>query len=79
MYHVGELARPCPFPVTENGHGRVTEPKGDHFIGRNLGLIPYMIYDSKVYRYAIVSGNHVNHSKQRMRWNNFIVLSFIKT
>ena len=29
MYHVGERTRPCPFPVTGNGHGRVTEPKGD--------------------------------------------------
>ena len=24
MYPVGEGTRPCPFPVTGNGHGRVT-------------------------------------------------------
>ena len=35
IYHVGEGTRPCPFPVTGNGHGRVTKPKGDRFIGRN--------------------------------------------
>ena len=23
MYHMGEGTRPCPFPVTGNGHGRV--------------------------------------------------------
>ena len=40
MYHVGEGTRPHSFPVTENGHGRVTEPEGDHFSGRNLGMIP---------------------------------------
>ena len=41
MYHVGEGARPCPFPpVTGNGHGRVTDPQGDHFSGRILGMIP---------------------------------------
>ena len=39
MYHVGEGARPCSFPVTGNGHGRVTEPQGDHFSVRNLGMI----------------------------------------
>ena len=37
---MGEGTRPCPFPVTGNGHGRVTEPKGEHFSGRNLGKIP---------------------------------------
>ena len=41
MYHVGEGTRPCPFPVTGNGHGRVTEAQGDQFSGRNLGMIPY--------------------------------------
>ena len=40
MYSVGEGTRPCLFPVTENGHGRVTEPKGDQFSGYNLGVIP---------------------------------------
>ena len=44
MYHVGEETRPCPFPVTGNGHGRVTEPKGDQFSGRNLCMIPYYGY-----------------------------------
>ena len=42
MYHLSEGTRPCPFPVTENGHGRVTDPQGDHFSGRNLGVIPYI-------------------------------------
>ena len=42
MYHVGQGTRPCPFPVTGNGHGRVIEPKGDYFSGRNLGMIPYL-------------------------------------
>ena len=41
MYHVGEGTRPCQFPVTRNGHGRVTEPKGDQYSGRNLGMIPF--------------------------------------
>ena len=40
MYHVVEGTRPCPFPVTGNGHGRVTEPQGYQFSGRDLGLIP---------------------------------------
>ena len=40
MHHVGEGTWPCPFPVTGNGYGRITEPKGDHFSGRNLGMIP---------------------------------------
>jgi len=26
MYHLGEGTRPCPYAVTANGHGRVTEP-----------------------------------------------------
>ena len=39
MYHVGEGSRPCPFLVTGNGHGRVTEPKGDQYSGLNLGMI----------------------------------------
>ena len=39
MYHVGEGTRPSPFLVTGNGHGRVTEPKGDHWSGPNLGMI----------------------------------------
>ena len=29
VYQVGEGTRPCLFPVTGNGYGRVTEPKGD--------------------------------------------------
>ena len=28
-------------PITGNGHGRVTDPDGDRFSGRNLGMIPY--------------------------------------
>ena len=40
MYHVGEGTRPCPFPAMGNGNGQVTEPKGEHFSGRNLGMIP---------------------------------------
>ena len=40
MYHVGGGAR--LFPVMGNGHGRVTEPKGDHLTGGNLGMIPYL-------------------------------------
>ena len=40
MYHVGQGTRPCPFPVTGNGHGRVTEPKGDQFSSRNLRMVP---------------------------------------
>ena len=35
MYHMGAGTRPCPFPVTGNGHGRDTEPKGDQLSGRN--------------------------------------------
>ena len=46
MYHVGEGARPGPFPITGNGHGRVTEPKGDQFSGRNLGMIRKMRNES---------------------------------
>ena len=30
MYHASEGTRPCLFHVTEKGHGRVTEPEGDH-------------------------------------------------
>ena len=41
MYHLGEGTRPCPFPVTRSGHERDTEPQGDHFRVRNLGMIPY--------------------------------------
>ena len=40
MYHVGEGTRPCPFPVTGNGHGRVIEPQDDQYSGRDLGIIP---------------------------------------
>ena len=40
MYQMGEGIRPCPFPVTGNGQERATEPKDDHFSGRNLGMIP---------------------------------------
>ena len=40
MDHLGERTRPCPFPVTGNGHGRVTEPENDQFCGRSLGTIP---------------------------------------
>ena len=46
MYYVGQGTRPCPFPVTGNGHGRVTEPKGDHFSGRNLGMLPRELFRS---------------------------------
>ena len=35
-----EGTQSCPFFVTGNGHGRVTEPKCDHFSGRNLGMVP---------------------------------------
>ena len=45
MYHVGEGTRPCPFSVT--GNGRVTEPQGDHFRGRNLGMIPKRLTDGE--------------------------------
>ena len=44
MYHLGEGTPPCPFPVTGNGHGRVTELKGDHLSGRNFGMIPYTFF-----------------------------------
>ena len=37
---LGSVTRPCPFPLTRNGHGRVNKPKGDRFSGRNLGMIP---------------------------------------
>ena len=40
MYHVGEGTQPRAFPVKGNERGRVTKPKGDHFSGRNLGMIP---------------------------------------
>ena len=40
MYHVDEGTRPCPFSITGNRHGGVTEPQGDQFSGRNLGMIP---------------------------------------
>ena len=30
MYHVGKVIWLCPFPITGNRHGRVTDPKGDH-------------------------------------------------
>ena len=40
MYPVGEETGPNPFPVTGNGHRRVTEPKGDRFSGRILGMTP---------------------------------------
>ena len=40
MYHQGEGTRPCPFPVTGNGHERVTELKADTFGGRNLETFP---------------------------------------
>ena len=29
MYPLNEGTRPCPFPVTGNGHGRVTAPTGE--------------------------------------------------
>ena len=40
MYHVGDGTWASLFPITGNGHGRVTEPKSDQFSGRNLGMIP---------------------------------------
>ena len=40
MDSLGEGTRPCPFPVTGNGHGRVTEPENDQFCGRYLGMFP---------------------------------------
>ena len=40
MYPVGEGTWPCPFPVTGNGHERVTEPQGDHLSGRILWTVP---------------------------------------
>ena len=43
MYHMGEGTRSGPFPITENRQGRVTEPKGDQFSCRNLGMIPYVL------------------------------------
>ena len=43
MYHLGDGARPCPFPITGKGQGRFTEPNGDQFSGRNLGMIPYRL------------------------------------
>ena len=43
MYYPGKGSPPCPFPIMGNRHGRVTEPKGDQFSGRNLGMIPYLM------------------------------------
>ena len=43
MYSPGKRSRLCPFPIMGNGHGRVTEPMGDQFSGRNLGMIPYLM------------------------------------
>ena len=40
MYQVGEGTHLCPFPITGNGQGRVTEPKDDQLSGHNLGVIP---------------------------------------
>ena len=40
MYYVGKGTQPYPLPVTRNGDGRITEPIGDHFSDRNLGMIP---------------------------------------
>ena len=40
MHHVCEGTQPYPFPVTWDGHGRVTEPQGNHLSGRNLSVIP---------------------------------------
>ena len=63
MYHVGEGTRPCPFPVTGNGHGGVTEPQGDHFSGRNLGMIPYgfVAYTTANRRDTYVQYYHLPH------------------
>ena len=44
MYHMGEGTRMCPFPVTGNKHGRVTEPKDQQFSGHILDLIPKLEY-----------------------------------
>ena len=55
MYHVGEGNQPCPFPVTKNGHGRVTEPIGDHFSGRDFGRIPKGVDGNKfICRFFVV-------------------------
>ena len=35
---MGERTR--PFPITRNGHGEVTNVKGNEYSGRNLGMIP---------------------------------------
>ena len=37
MYHLGEGTRPCPFAVTANEHGRVTEPGR---LSLNLEMVP---------------------------------------
>ena len=43
MNHMGEGTRPCPFPVTRNEHGEVTEHKGGQkqtvFLGEG-GIAP---------------------------------------
>ena len=44
VYPAGEGTRLYPFHVTGNGHGRVTEPRCDHFNARNLGTIPKNLY-----------------------------------
>ena len=41
MYYLGKGSRLCPFPIMGSGHGRVTEPKGNQFNGRDLGMIPH--------------------------------------
>ena len=46
MYPMGEGTQLCPFPATGNGHERVIEPKGDHFSGRILGMIPKVSHKS---------------------------------
>ena len=37
---MGEGSQPCPFAVTGNGQGGVTEPKSDHLSSRNLFVLP---------------------------------------
>lgn len=39
LHQVGAGTRLCPFPVARNGHGRVTELKGDWFSSRNLRMV----------------------------------------
>ena len=48
VYHVSERTPPSPFPVTGNRHGGVTEPKGDHFSGRILAMIPNLLLFTNV-------------------------------